>query len=95
MALRTALSRLLVNSQRCSLISVSRAQGTSASAAYETEEQAKKAAKTPKVQFNWRDALDLEGQLTEEEIMIRDSFRTYCQEKLMPRILMANRNERK
>ncbi len=48
-----------------------------------------------KVQFNWRDALDLEGQLTEEEIMIRDSFRTYCQEKLMPRILMANRNERK
>lgn len=45
--------------------------------------------------FNWRDALDLEGQLTEEEIMIRDSFRDYCQEKLMPRILMANRNERK
>uniref|UniRef100_A0A8B9GTL3 Uncharacterized protein n=1 Tax=Astyanax mexicanus TaxID=7994 RepID=A0A8B9GTL3_ASTMX len=46
-----------------------------------------------KVQFNWRDALDLEGLLTEEEVMIRDSFRTYCQEKLMPRILMANRNE--
>lgn len=48
---------------------------------------------TEKVQFNWRDGLDLEGLLTEEEIMIRDSFRTYCQEKLMPRILMANRNE--
>uniref|UniRef100_A0A8C3AU07 Glutaryl-CoA dehydrogenase, mitochondrial n=1 Tax=Cyclopterus lumpus TaxID=8103 RepID=A0A8C3AU07_CYCLU len=31
--------------------------------------------------------------LTEEEVMIRDSFRTYCQEKLMPRIVMANRNE--
>lgn len=46
-----------------------------------------------KVQFNWRDALDLENLLTEEEIMIRDTFRTYCQEKLMPRILMANRNE--
>lgn len=45
------------------------------------------------MQFNWRDALELEGLLTEEEIMIRDSFRTYCQEKLMPRILMANRNE--
>uniref|UniRef100_A0A8C9RXU1 Glutaryl-CoA dehydrogenase, mitochondrial n=1 Tax=Scleropages formosus TaxID=113540 RepID=A0A8C9RXU1_SCLFO len=41
-----------------------------------------------KVRFNWLDALDLEGQLTEEEVMIRDSFRTYCQEKLMPRILM-------
>lgn len=48
-----------------------------------------------KVSFNWRDALDLEGQLTEEEIMIRDSFHDYCQEKLMPRILMANRHERK
>lgn len=48
-----------------------------------------------KVPFNWRDALDLEGQLTEEEIMIRDSFRDYCQEKLMPRVLMANRHERK
>lgn len=47
-----------------------------------------------KVHFNWRDALNLEGQLTEEEVMIRDSFRDYCQEKLMPRILMANRNER-
>lgn len=47
-----------------------------------------------KVPFNWRDALDLEGQLTEEETMIRDSFHDYCQEKLMPRILMANRHER-
>lgn len=47
-----------------------------------------------KVLFNWRDALDLEGQLTEEEIMIRDSFHDYCQEKLMPRVLMANRHER-
>lgn len=47
-----------------------------------------------KVLFNWRDALNLEGQLTEEETMIRDSFRDYCQEKLMPRILMANRHER-
>uniref|UniRef100_A0A672T9X1 Glutaryl-CoA dehydrogenase, mitochondrial n=1 Tax=Sinocyclocheilus grahami TaxID=75366 RepID=A0A672T9X1_SINGR len=73
-------------SQRCSLISVSRAQGTSAPAL-------KPFGFIAKVQFNWRDALDLEGQLTEEEIMIRDSFRTYCQEKLMPRILMANRNE--
>lgn len=48
-----------------------------------------------KVPFNWRDALDLESQLTEEEIMIRDSFRDYCQDKLMPRIVMANRHERK
>ncbi|XP_029650613.2 glutaryl-CoA dehydrogenase, mitochondrial [Octopus sinensis] len=43
--------------------------------------------------FNWQDALNLESQLTEEEILIRDQFRDYCQEKLMPRILLANRNE--
>ncbi|TRY97324.1 hypothetical protein DNTS_020608 [Danionella cerebrum] len=80
MALRSA-GRLLVNSHRCVLFTASRSQKTVA------------AAPRAKVQFNWRDALDLEGLLTEEEVMIRDSFRTYCQEKLMPRILMANRNE--
>ncbi|XP_039370639.1 glutaryl-CoA dehydrogenase, mitochondrial, partial [Mauremys reevesii] len=47
----------------------------------------------PGAQFDWRDPLQLERQLTQEELMIRDSFRTYCQEKLMPRIVMANRNE--
>lgn len=35
----------------------------------------------------------LEEQLTADEIAIRDTFRTYCQERLMPRILLANRNE--
>lgn len=35
----------------------------------------------------------LEEQLTADEILIRDTFRTYCQERLMPRILLANRNE--
>ncbi|KAJ8305320.1 hypothetical protein KUTeg_015865 [Tegillarca granosa] len=47
----------------------------------------------PKAKFNYRDALNLDSQLTEEEILIRDQFRAYCQDKLMPRILMANRNE--
>ncbi|KAG9343954.1 hypothetical protein JZ751_013343 [Albula glossodonta] len=75
MALRSAALRLLVNSQRCALLSASRAQGTVAPAQWEAEKGGtKKAAKTPKVQFNWRDALELEGQLTEEEVMIRDSF---------------------
>uniref|UniRef100_UPI00358F1299 glutaryl-CoA dehydrogenase, mitochondrial n=1 Tax=Myxine glutinosa TaxID=7769 RepID=UPI00358F1299 len=46
-----------------------------------------------KAQFDWSDALHLEDLLTQEEIMIRDSFHNYCQEKLMPRIIMANRNE--
>lgn len=52
-----------------------------------------KASKPARVQFDWRDALNLEGQLTEEEILIRDTFHAYCQAKLMPRILLANRNE--
>lgn len=52
----------------------------------------KKSTKS-RVQFDWKDALCLDSQLTEEEIMIRDSFRAYCQEKLMPRILQANRQE--
>jgi glutaryl-CoA dehydrogenase len=43
--------------------------------------------------FQWDDPLLLESQLTDEERMIRDSARAYCQQKLMPRILMATRNE--
>lgn len=53
----------------------------------------KKGSKPGKVKFNWRDAFNLESLLTDDEIMIRDQFRTYCQQKLMPRILMANRQE--
>lgn len=37
--------------------------------------------------------MNLESQLTEDEILIRDTFKQYCQEKLMPRVLLANRNE--
>ncbi|MDO6506748.1 acyl-CoA dehydrogenase [Colwellia sp. 4_MG-2023] len=47
-----------------------------------------------KIRFNWQDPLLLESLLTEEERMIRDSAHQYCQEKLMPRILLANRHER-
>ena len=43
--------------------------------------------------FQWDDPLLLESQLTDEERAIRDTARNYCQQKLMPRILMANRNE--
>lgn len=41
----------------------------------------------------WDDPLLLDGQLTDMERMIRDTTRAYAQEKLMPRILMANRHE--
>jgi glutaryl-CoA dehydrogenase len=44
--------------------------------------------------FNWQDPLNLDSMLTEEERMMRDSAHQYCQEKLMPRILEANRHER-
>jgi len=46
-----------------------------------------------KAKFNFEDAVDLESQLTDDERMIRDQFRDYCQEKLMPRIIEANRKE--
>ncbi|MCL4123562.1 UNVERIFIED_CONTAM: hypothetical protein GTU68_046942 [Idotea baltica] len=49
--------------------------------------------KENKVKFNWQDALNLESQLTDEEIMIRDACHTYCQEKLFTRVLKANRHE--
>jgi glutaryl-CoA dehydrogenase len=40
-----------------------------------------------------KDILLFDDQLTEEELSIKDSARDYCQDKLMPRILEANRNE--
>ena len=46
-----------------------------------------------RMQFVWSDPLLLEEQLTEEERMIRDSTREYAQDRLMPRVLEANRNE--
>ncbi len=43
--------------------------------------------------FKWDDPFLLNDQLTDEERMIRDTARKYCQDKLMPRILEANRHE--
>ena len=43
--------------------------------------------------FKWEDPLLFDSLLSEEERMIRDSAHQYCQEKLMPRVLEANRNE--
>ncbi len=48
-------------------------------------------AQTP--QFQWEDPFLLENQLSDEERMIRDTARDYAQDKLMPRILEAYRNE--
>jgi len=43
--------------------------------------------------FNWDDPLLLEEELSEEERLVRDSARSYCQDQLMPRVLEANRHE--
>ncbi|MBV6402150.1 MAG: Acyl-CoA dehydrogenase [Anaerolineales bacterium] len=43
--------------------------------------------------FKWDDPFLLNDQLTDEERMIRDAARKYCQDKLQPRILEANRKE--
>jgi glutaryl-CoA dehydrogenase len=43
--------------------------------------------------FYWADPLLFEELLSEEERMVRDSARAYCQEKLFPRVLEANRHE--
>ncbi len=47
-----------------------------------------------KPEFRWDDPFLLEDQLTEEERMVRDSARAYCQEKLLPRVLEATRKEK-
>jgi len=43
--------------------------------------------------FDWQDPMLLEQQLSDEERMIRDAARDYCQDRLMSRVKMANRNE--
>ncbi|HUR44040.1 MAG TPA: acyl-CoA dehydrogenase [Aestuariivirga sp.] len=45
-------------------------------------------------EFNWEDPLDLESGLTQDERMIRDSARAFCQDKLAPRIKQAFREEK-
>jgi len=57
--------------------------------------QAAGTAKTrsPKPAFRWDDPLLIEDLLAEDERMIRDSARQFCQERLMPRVLEANRRE--
>ena len=43
--------------------------------------------------FRWEDPLLLDEQLTDEERMVRDSARAFCQDKLMPRVREAHRHE--
>ena len=43
--------------------------------------------------FNWEDPFQLEEQFSDEERMVRDTTRDYAQDRLMSRVLMANREE--
>jgi len=47
----------------------------------------------PEMPFVWADPLLLEEELTEEERLVRDTARAYCQEKLFPRVREAHRHE--
>ena len=44
--------------------------------------------------FVWDDPLRFDAQLHDDERHVRDAARAYCQEKLFPRVLEANRHER-
>jgi len=46
-----------------------------------------------KAAFDWADPLHLEGVLNEDERMVRDTARSYAQEKLAPRVVKAFRHE--
>jgi len=50
-------------------------------------------ASSVEAQFDWQDPLLLAGQLTADEQRVMISAREYCQDKLMPRIIQANRHE--
>ena len=47
-----------------------------------------------KARFVWEDPLLIDQQLTEDERMVRDAARAYCQDKLAPRVLEAFRHEK-
>jgi len=46
-----------------------------------------------KGKYDWKDPLLLNGQLTEEETMIREAAAGYAREGLLPRVVQATRNE--
>ncbi|MBK1681800.1 acyl-CoA dehydrogenase [Rhodocyclus tenuis] len=47
-----------------------------------------------KPRFSWEDPFQLDRQLSDEERMVRDSTRAFCEERLRPRVRDAFRHER-
>jgi len=89
-----SLNRLATNALRLRGSSqlLTRAKSTTTAVSQQAQPKLEE-IKQPTPKFDWQDALNLESQLTEDEIMIRDAFHDYCQEKLLPRITLANRHE--
>jgi glutaryl-CoA dehydrogenase len=51
-------------------------------------------AAAPKLAFKWDDPLHFERELEPDERLVMESARSFAQDRLMPRILKANREER-
>lgn len=56
-------------------------------------QETKSGTKSSKAAFNWQDPLLFDSLLTEDESIIQTQARQYCQKKLLPRIIKANRDE--
>ena len=52
------------------------------------------ATRKTKAEFHWDDPLLLDELLSDEERMVRDTAQAYCRDKLMPRVVEANRHEK-
>ncbi|KAG5997608.1 hypothetical protein E4U43_002596 [Claviceps pusilla] len=50
-------------------------------------------ASAPKMAFDWQDPLASKNLLTEEELAIAETAERYCQERMLPRVLQAYRDE--
>jgi glutaryl-CoA dehydrogenase len=58
-----------------------------------SEARAKKQEGSARSVFDWADPFDLESQLTPEERQVRATARAYAQDKLLPRVIAAYREE--
>lgn len=59
-----------------------------------SEQEAPNAGRGPELSsFDWADPLRLEGQLSEDERMLRDAAHAFAQDKLQPRVIDAYRDE--
>jgi glutaryl-CoA dehydrogenase len=51
------------------------------------------AVRSDKASFNWQDPFNFDSQLSEDERLVRDTARQYAQDKLLPRVRDAYREE--